>query len=116
MKELLRRIFLIIQIFCILLLTGCWDAIDVNSLSLVTLVITDRQDEDFLFFIELPNLTISQGKESTGGGKEQYVSMSSRGKTFTEARTDLDTKMDKPVFLGTVRTPSHYKRARKIRY
>ena len=82
--------------------TGCWDARDINDKALITLVVTDRQDDKFVFYVEVPNLAVGQGSEA-GANQEQYSILSGAGSTYAEARRQLDAQMDKPIFLGTVR-------------
>ncbi len=81
--------------------SGCWDAMDINDKALITLVVTDRQDGDFVFYMEVPNLSARSQQESGGG--EHYSIMKGAGRTYAIARGRLDTQMDKPIFLGTVR-------------
>ncbi len=98
-----KRILLLALAFCTAASSsGCWDATDINNKSLITLVLTARQDDEFVFYFEVPNLSVSQSQDS-GSSREQYSIVSGAGATFAEARRHLNAKMDKPVFLGTVR-------------
>lgn len=83
------------------LLTGCWDASDVSSLNLCTMVILDKQGDEFSFTTEIAK--ISPAGESGGGGGEKQAYLMGSGKDLAQARDDLDMQMDKPLFLGTVR-------------
>ncbi len=98
----LKKVFVCcISIFIILTTASCWDSMDIDSKALISLVITDKQDDEFVFYVEVPNLEISQTPEG-GSGKEQYSVVNGRGKNYMEARQELDSKMDKLLFLGTV--------------
>ncbi len=102
-----RFIILVLTGLFALLSSGCWDAVNVNNKSLITLVALDRKEEQLIFHIELPNLALGQsGGEGggAGGGHEQFSVVQGKGDTLTEARLSLDYKMDKPLFLGTVRS------------
>ena len=96
-----RAAFLALILITAFISAGCWDALDINKKSLCTLVVTDRQDDNFVFHVEVPNLTLGQQQETSGPG--YYDIVSGAGRTFAEARRDLNAKMDKPLFLGTVR-------------
>lgn len=85
-----------------ILMTGCWDATDVNDQNLCTLVILDRQGDEFFFTVEIAKITPAGEAGGSGGGeKKAYVTGS--GANFAAARDALDMRMDKPIFLGTVR-------------
>lgn len=96
-----RAAFLALVLVTAFVSAGCWDALDINKKSLCTLVITDREGDNFVFYVEVPNLTLGQQQETSGAG--YYDIVSGTGRTFAEARRDLNAKMDKPLFLGTVR-------------
>ena len=94
---------LVLMLTAVCLSSGCWDAKDINDKTLVTFVITDRQEEELVFYSEVPNLETGMQQQGAGG-TVKFSIMSSRGRTYAEARRHMDAKMDKPVFLGTVRT------------
>lgn len=85
-----------------ILMTGCWDATDVNDQNLCTLVILDRQGDEFFFTVEIAKITPA-GEAGGGGGGEKKAYVTGSGANFAAARDDLDMQMDKPIFLGTVR-------------
>ena len=84
-----------------LLLTGCWDSREVEDLSLATMVILDRQGDELSFAVEIAKIAPA-GENGGGGTKQTY--RTGAGKNLAEARDALDMQMDKPLFLGTVRT------------
>ena len=84
-------------------LTGCWDAADVSSLNLSTMVILDRKGDELSFTLEIAKvLPAGEGGEGGVSGEKQIYLIGS-GKNLAEARQDLDMQMDKPLFLGTIR-------------
>ena len=85
-----------------LLVTGCWDAIEINDLDLATLVILDKRDGNFSFTVEVP--TIMPSGSGSGGAKPQNVYLVGTGPTFVLARDSLEAQLEKPLYLGTVRT------------
>lgn len=100
----IKKIALIITAVCMSVsCAGCWDAMDINEKSLITLVVTDRREDEFVLYFEVPNFDVGQNKSSgTGGGTEQFTIATGAGKTYAEARRNLNAKMDKPIFLGSV--------------
>lgn len=88
-----------------LVLTGCWDAADVSSLNLCTMVILDRKGDELSFTVEIAKVSPASGagEGSSGAGGEKKTYLTGTGKSLSEARDALDMQMDKPLFLGTVR-------------
>jgi spore germination protein KC len=98
-----KQLILFVLVLCtVLFSTGCWDARDINEKSLITLVMTDRQNNKFEFYVEVPNLAPGQQMQD-GAEQGGYNIISSSGDTYAQARRELDAQMDKPTFLGTVR-------------
>ncbi len=85
-----------------ILSSGCWDSIDINDRNIVTAVVVDKTDYGYAFYAEIPDIT-GTGSESANQKKKPVI-VKSEGRTYSEAREDLDRKMDKPVFLGAVQT------------
>lgn len=85
------------------LLTGCWDAADVSSLDLSTMVILDRQGDELSFTVEIAKISSTSGSGEGGGEGKKQTYLIGSGKSLSEARDALDMQMDKPLFLGTVR-------------
>ena len=83
------------------LLTGCWDATDVNYLNLSTMVILDKPDGKYEFTVEIAKVAPA-GDGGRGGMGQAYVKGS--GKSFADARDNLDMKLDQPLYLATVRS------------
>jgi Ger(x)C family germination protein len=85
----------------LLLLTGCWDAREVNELSLATMIILDKLGDEYTFTLEFP--TITPIGES-GSSASKCVYLKAIGKTFPEVRDDLENQLEKPLYLGTFQT------------
>lgn len=97
-----KAVFLITAVCLTAMGAGCWDAKDINEKALITLVLTDRQDDEYVFYVEVPNLALGQSEES--GGTQQYSIVKGAGKTFAEARRRVNATMEKPIFLGSTRS------------
>lgn len=96
-----RAAFLALAIITAVISSGCWDALDINKKSLCTLVLTDRAGDNFVFYAEVPNLTLGQQQETSGAA--HYDIVVGEGTTYTNARRAINNQLDKPLFLGTVR-------------
>lgn len=100
-----KRSMLIIIMLCIsITTTGCWDSKDLNEKALLTMVVTDRQDDEFILHVEMPSLEKNVGQSSEGSSEGQYTFTTGRGKRISDARWSLESKIDKITYLGTVRT------------
>ncbi len=97
-----KIVLLITALLLAAMSAGCWDAKDINEKALITLVVTDRQDGEFVFYIEVPNLAVGQAGE--GGGTQRYSIVKGSGKTYAEARRRYNATMEKPAFLGSARS------------
>jgi len=97
-----KRIFSILVVaICGLLMTGCWDSLDVNQKGLTTTVAVDKSDDEYELIVEIAN--IIPGEDEANGGGENYTTFSAKGESYVDARLTLDQQLDKPIFLGTVR-------------
>ncbi len=98
-----KLVFLITAMCLSAISAGCWDARDINNKALITLVVTDRQDDEYIFYVEVPNLAVGQAGEGGGGDTDQFSIVKSGGGTYAEARRELNATMEKPIFLGSAR-------------
>jgi len=90
-----------------LLLCGCTDALDINKKFIVTTVAADKVGDEFWFFVEAANIQAGSAGTSGSGAPpmgSKYFFVKGHGKTFTEARHDVDRQLDQPIYLGGVRT------------
>jgi len=93
------------------LISGCSDfsnysdSKDINDKLIVTTIACDKKDGEIWFYIEIANIQASQGGEAGGGSTgDKYITVKAHGKTFTEARQNLDRKLDQPLYLSGART------------
>ncbi len=89
-------------LFILFTMTGCWDAEDINDKDIIITVVVGQEGENKAFFIEIVNLTVQQdsGGEDGGSGSNKFSVVKSRGKTYSEARENLDIKLDHKTYLG----------------
>lgn len=85
-------------------MAGCWDAVDINDRDILTAVVVDKTDYGYAFYVEVLPLAISGAQGGAPSGQQQPKIIRSEGRTFEEARANLDNQMEKPVFLGAVQT------------
>lgn len=99
-----RKINLLIIFLLLLALSGCWDSLGIRKKNIVTTVIVDKTDTGYAFYVEIPLLGEKQGGESTAESAKKSFYLKSEGKSFADARTDLDNKSNKPIYLGAVQS------------
>lgn len=80
-------------IMVIVFLTGCWDSSDINKKDITTTVAVDRNEQRFIFVVEIANLV---GEQST----DKYSVFKASGTSYAKARHALDIKHPDPVYLG----------------
>lgn len=87
------------------ILTGCWDAVDIDRRDICTAIILDRQGDQFAIYAEIAEVT-GKKQNTTGdkGGVQQNgtVVVCGRGATIPTARLNLDRALNKPLYLGAV--------------
>lgn len=98
-----RIIKLLLTIMLLVSLYGCWDSIGIPEKNIVTVVIVDKTETGFAFYVEIPLLGGKQ-EDSGGGSSKQSYYLKAEGKTFTEARYNLDAKSNRPIYLGAVQS------------
>ncbi|MEJ8544406.1 Ger(x)C family spore germination protein [Brevibacillus borstelensis] len=99
------KITCIIVILCnSLLLTGCWDRVEVNDLALILAFAVDKEEDGlYRMSVQLPLVSSLGGPSGGGGGtsgdKSYYVD-SATGKTLREANNVLQSRMSRRLFYA----------------
>lgn len=105
---MVKRLVLLVFIICfnILLLTACWDNIELSRLAIVTGIAIDKsQDKQYEVSVQIikPG-SISSGQSQDGGGgggdKKNYYIISSKGRTISEAIWGMLSMIDRDIFLS----------------
>lgn len=94
----LRALVLFTLVFA-LLLTGCWDAEDIEGREILTLVIVDRSEKGYAFTVEY---SIPSGAKDGEKGSSSFQFTQSEGDSLVAARDGLDAKLNRPIYLGAV--------------
>ncbi|MFC7442386.1 Ger(x)C family spore germination protein [Laceyella putida] len=109
MRRLLHRG--VLSIFCLTLLTGCWDDQEIEMRSIVVSMAIDKKDGGYEVSVQVPNPgQIASGGgggggEGGGGGGPGAVEVySGEGTTLEEAIGELDRKSIYPLFFGHMET------------
>ncbi|PQP81346.1 hypothetical protein C0Q44_23380 [Paenibacillus sp. PCH8] len=96
-------------ILCCLLLSGCWDRIEINDLAIVLATGIDYEDGKVQLTsqIFIPRKA-SAGDSSGSGGSPSGVTMirTAEGRTIAEALNRLQRKVPRNMFWGTVKSLS----------
>jgi spore germination protein KC len=84
------------------LLSGCWDAIDINEKLIATAIAFDYKDGEIWYYIEYANIEAQKSIEGASvNAKATYKK--GHADTLSGMRVDLDRQIDKPMFLSGVR-------------
>ncbi len=98
-----KKIVSLIIISSMIILTGCWDYMDIDKRTIALGVGVEIGDEKVHFTIENARISSIQKEQS---GKQQlrdvYVAHH-HGKNFEEARLKINSGLPYPVFLGATR-------------
>lgn len=98
---------LILLIFCLLLLSGCWDKREIEDNTFVVLLGIDKaEDNDIIVTIAFP-LTQTEGggpDEGMDNGSGNYSVMSIKTPNVVEGLTMFGTKISGPLALHSVKT------------
>lgn len=91
----------------IILLTasGCWDALDIEDREICTAVVLTKEKDDLVFYIEVESIFSKLKNPQSEQGSTQKSStaiVKGGGKSFTEARINLDKQLNKKLYLGAV--------------
>ena len=86
------------------LMSGCWDARDIEDMDICTAVVVDWQDGKYAFYVEVVDITTNKKSDEGNGQGLKTTVVRGEGKSFAEARQDLDRILNKPVYLGAVQS------------
>ena len=101
MKKICRISLKMFTMVCVLvLLTGCWDALEIEKRNVLTTLIVDKKDGNYYYYTEIANLSRNNSSQSENQKKTGFSILIGEGKTFTEARDHYDLKSLNKVFLG----------------
>lgn len=96
-------LFAIVMAFaCMTALVG--DSMDINGKLIATTISVDRKDGEVWFYVEFANIEASAGSGGASGAASEFFLVKAHGKTFLEARLNLNRQLDKPLYMGSVRT------------
>lgn len=82
---------------------GCWDSRDINKASILTTILVDKQGDNVLFYVEVANTEVSGGTDGGNAVADKFTIVRGSGKSFVDARDDLDNKLKYPVYLSAAR-------------
>ncbi|HOP12164.1 MAG TPA: Ger(x)C family spore germination protein [Oscillospiraceae bacterium] len=105
MKKARKALCVLVVILMLsVFLSGCaGDFKDINEKSIFTAVALDKKGDEFYFYVEIANIEGSSNSENKSGGSNKYITVTSHGKTITEARENMDRQLDNEVHLSAVR-------------
>jgi spore germination protein KC len=102
-----RTIIILILLLSILLVSGCWDAIELEDRDICTAVVVEKNGDQYEFYVEVAGISAKIQNPRSGQEDSQQPTTSivkGSGKTYAEARINLDKELNKPVYLGAVQS------------
>jgi len=79
---------------CSLILTGCWDRVEIENRAFVVAIGIDKEDDTYALSLSVPLL------KKEGDEEDECHIKTATGKTITEALKQLDAKTDKTLYYG----------------
>ena len=98
--------FLLVFFYCVstILLSGCWDRVEVNDLSIVTAAAFDQtEDNKIELTLQLfapKSLSSGGGQGGGGGGNKITYTASDTGENIADAVSKLQGKLPREIFWG----------------
>lgn len=83
-------------------LSACADSVDINDKLIVTTIAFDVQDGEIWYYLEIANIEPGNSNASESAGSK-FIIRKGHGKTLIQVRDDLDTHLNKPLYLSGVR-------------
>ncbi|PEJ48478.1 spore gernimation protein GerC [Bacillus sp. AFS002410] len=104
-NQLMKRVLYLLSLCgSILLLSGCWDRLEINDLAIVTAVAIDRIDDKTIELstqVIIPkNLSSGNGQAGVGQQSSLTIVRSQKGKNIADAISKLQTKLPRKIFWG----------------
>jgi Ger(x)C family germination protein len=101
---MIKKAASIVLILVAALMSGCWDARNIDDLDICTAVVVDYKDGEYTLYFEIINIaTNKMSGENTGQGLSTAI-VQGAGESFAKARTEVDRELNKPVYLGAVQS------------
>ena len=101
---MLKKTVSILMVLALALMSGCWDARDIEEMDICTAVVVDWQDGKYSFYVEVVNIATNMKSEESSGQSLKSTVVMGEGESYAEARHDLDRMLNKPVYLGAVQS------------
>lgn len=97
------------KIVCIILAAalsgGCWDSKDISDEDIAMAVVVDFKEGEYVFYVEIAAIEkTSGGSQSEQGPATKPYIVTASGKTFAQAREQIDKKVNRQLFIGAVQS------------
>nr|WP_255518245.1 Ger(x)C family spore germination protein [Thermoactinomyces sp. CICC 10521] len=105
-KYLLRAKGFIV-LLSLFLLTGCWDSIEIEKRAVIVSLAIDKGKKGYEVTAQVPSPGQIVGGGGGGGGKGgpgAVQSFTAEGETLRDALSELQSKVNNPIFLGHLQT------------
>ena len=97
--------FILLLLFTMFFLAGCWDRTEVNDIALIMAAGIDKSEDEKIelsvqVFIPKPSESGQQGGMSSGSSSSQTFVRSAEGVTLADAMARLQEKLTRKIFWG----------------
>jgi spore germination protein KC len=98
---MIRILFSVMICICLLFITGCWDRIEINDITLIEGIAIDKEKGRWMISAQINIPKMSEGSQGTGGRKSvENLVRYGEAKTLAEAFVSLQSKLPRKVFWG----------------
>lgn len=87
-----------------IILTGCWNRRELDTLGIVLTMAFDKEDEDIKITAEVVKLQRGEGGKSSYGESAPVKYVQGKGKTVFDALRDITLKFDRKIFMAHIKT------------
>jgi len=101
---MLKKAVSFILMLIVVLMSGCWDANNIEDLDICTAVVVDWKDGEYAFYVEIVDIASNKKSEEGNGQGLSTTVVKGAGESFAQARHDLDKTLNKPIYLGAVQS------------
>ncbi|MCI3921618.1 Ger(x)C family spore germination protein [Paenibacillus sp. TRM 82003] len=85
---------------CCLLLTGCWDRVEVNDIAIVSGSAIDLEDDMYRLSVQFPLAGQLGGTKDSGGSGVKWYMDSGKGKTIRDAHNKLQLSVSRKLYYA----------------
>lgn len=96
-----RRILLTVLLASVLLLSGCWDRVEMNDIALVMAAAIDKaKDDQYRVTLQIATPTGSKGGQGGPGESNKFIVQTATGRNIHDAYQKIEDRMSRFLYEG----------------